>query len=154
MTAASGAPDAAVFMRRRITAPREVVFKAWTEPSAVRSWFRPGGDEVVLLGIEMDVRVGGGYRYTMGLESGESWSIVGIYREVRPPEKLIYTWSYEEEEMSVGETLITVEFRDLGAATEVVLSHERFPDGHGRDAHLAGWDRCLDGLAANLNRRS
>ena len=66
--------------------------------------------EVVLLGIEMDVRVGGGYRYTMGLESGESWSIVGIYREVRPPEKLIYTWSYEEEEMRVGETLITVEF--------------------------------------------
>jgi len=57
------------------------------------------------------------------------------------PEKLVYTWAWEDG--SVTGTMVTVEFRDLGNETEVVLTHERFTDTEWRDKHNAGWNGCL-----------
>lgn len=133
-------------LKQRFSASREAVFKAWTEPDSVKKWFRPGGDNVLILDVEMDVRVGGSYRLTMGYETGESWSIVGDYQEVEPPKKLVYTWSYEEPNMDIGETLITVEFNDVGNSTEISLSHKRFSQEQARDAHLSGWEACFESL--------
>jgi len=73
-----------------------------------------------------------------------------VYREVAAPEKLVFTWAWEagggcgdsENEQPV-ETLVTVEFREKGQTTEVLLTHELFPNAESRDKHQEGWSGCL-----------
>jgi len=78
---------------------------------------------------------------------GDVFYLGGVFREIRPPERLVYTWQWEGEP---GETLVTVEFRDLGSRTEVVLTHERFPDAEAVARHTDGWNGCLIRLAELL----
>lgn len=68
-----------------------------------------------------------------------------------PPEKLVYTWEWESGDFaSMGETLVTVEFRDQDGSTELILTHERFPDEEKRDHHGWGWNSTLDCLVKLL----
>ncbi len=132
-------------LTRTYSAPREEVFRAWTEPEALKRWFAPS-DEFSTPIAEVDLRVGGAYRIGMKPPDQEDmFIVVGTYREVQPPERLVFTWSWEEG-MDVGETLVTVEFRDLGGSTEVVLTHELFPNEQARDKHNEGWSGCLERL--------
>jgi len=92
------------------------------------------------------------YRFGI-LEPGKDAPYVayGVYQEVIEPEKLVFTWAFEnmpsdDPDFVPAETLVTVQFIDKGDATEVVLTHERFPDEHMRDEHQGGWFGCLDGL--------
>ena len=87
--------------------------------------------------------------------------IGGIYREIKPPEKLVYTWVWEpqlpgtqirsgsgpEGLVAPGETLVTVEFHNVDGETEIVLTHQFFSDQGMRDKHGQGWNGCLDNLA-------
>jgi uncharacterized protein YndB with AHSA1/START domain len=93
---------------------------------------------------EVDLRKGGHYRLGMRAPSGEIYTTTGVYQEVLPPERIVYTWRWSDPE-SV-ETLVTVEFKDLGPETEVTLRHERFVDAPHRDSHLQGWTGCLENL--------
>jgi uncharacterized protein YndB with AHSA1/START domain len=95
---------------------------------------------------EVDVRVGGRYRIHMQAPDGTLHRVTGIYREVDPPRRLVYTWAWEEKPAE-GETLVTVECHDRGGRTEVVLIHERFPNEAVRDQHESGWTGCLVKLA-------
>lgn len=97
---------------------------------------------------ELDLRVGGRFRIEMKHAKGNVHCVVGTYREVRPPERLVYTWAWEGKDM--GETLVTVEFLDRGGSTEVRLTHELFPTSEMRDEHAKGWNGCLDHLAGVL----
>jgi uncharacterized protein YndB with AHSA1/START domain len=83
------------------------------------------------------------------LPDGEIFYLSGIHREVRPPERLVYTWRWAAKP-EMGETLVTVEFREAGGSTEVVLTHELFPTAMARDDHNRGWNGCLDRLAKLL----
>ena len=135
-------------LRRTFKAPREKVFRAWTDPEELKKWWGPEG--YATPPAEVDLRVGGKYRLGMRkLPDGELFYHSGIYREVRPPEKLVYTWRWEAQPEH-GETLVTVEFRELRDSTEVVLTHERFPTEKARDDHNRGWSGCLDRLAKLL----
>jgi uncharacterized protein YndB with AHSA1/START domain len=149
--AASGPSAAETTLRltRRFTAPRERVFRAWTEPEALKRWWIPKqGFSVPEVAI--DLRAGGGYRVTMQNPAGERFALTGTYREVRPPERLVYTWRWEGTREGGRETLVTVEFRDLGAATEVTVVHELFPDAAACARHRDGWSGCLDRLPGAL----
>ena len=98
---------------------------------------------------EVDLRVGGRYRLGMKPPDRDVVLIVGgTYREVERPARLVYTWAWEGSD--APETLVTVEFHDRGASTEVVLIHENFTDGKVRDEHVGGWSGCLDRLARLL----
>ena len=132
-------------LKRTFAAPRETVFRAWTEPEELVKWWGPKGFTVPI--CEMEVRPGGGYRTCMRSPDGDEYCVRGIYREVRPPERLAFTWAWEEGDMKDVETLVTVEFHDLGGATELVLTHEGFPDAKARDLHNQGWSGSLDCLA-------
>ena len=83
------------------------------------------------------------------LPDGPVFYLSGTYREVRPPEKLVYTWRWEAEP-EYGETLVTVEFHDRGGSTEIVLTHELFPTEKARGEHERGWSGCCDKLAKIL----
>lgn len=132
-------------LTRTFAASRDEVFRAWTDPQALKQWWVPA-DGFSVPRAEIDLRVGGAYRVTMRNPRGETFLLVGTYREVRPPERLVYTWRWEETEMNVGETLVTVEFRKRGSSTEVAITHSLFPNGELRDRHDKGWSGCLDRL--------
>ncbi len=144
--------DQAITLRltRVFAAPREKVFRAWTSAEALKQWWGPPDHGTA--SAEVDLRAGGRYRLGMRkLPDGAIFYLSGAYREVKAPEKLIYTWRWEAEP-EYGETLVTVEFRDRGTSTEVVLTHELFPTEAMREQHGQGWSGCLDRLADLLAR--
>ena len=127
---------------RTFKAPQEKVFRAWTEPEQLSRWCAPSDEYET--SAEVDLRQGGKYRIQMKHKNGNVHTAFGEYREVRRPEKLVYTWSWEDG--TVADTLVTVEFRDQGSSTEVILTHERFPNAELRDKHNQGWSGCMGRL--------
>jgi uncharacterized protein YndB with AHSA1/START domain len=78
---------------------------------------------------------------------GTDYTMRGVYREVTPPERLVFTWCWQEGEMEGVETLVTVEFHDRGESTELVLTHVGFPSQAQCEGHSQGWSssfECLD----------
>ena len=140
-------------LSRTFAAPRERVFKAWTDPAELMRWYAPSNEFTTPI-AEVDLRVGGRYRIQMKGPDGEAHTIVGTYREVIAPEKLVFSFAWEggvgcggSDSIPVGETLVTLVFRARGTSTEVTLTHEGFPDSVTRDRHNQGWTGCLDSLA-------
>jgi uncharacterized protein YndB with AHSA1/START domain len=125
--------------------PRDVVFAAWTEPEQLKQWWGPGFFETVF--AEVDLRPGG--RYELLLEPG-SMRLVGEFREVTPPRRLVYTWRWEQGVPDTRESLVTVEFREHGGGTEVVLVHDNFAGPGPVDMYDEGWRSGLDKLRAFL----
>jgi uncharacterized protein YndB with AHSA1/START domain len=99
--------------------------------------------------IELDTRPGGRYRFEVTTPEGERHVLSGEYRELRPPERLVFTWMWDGD-AEFGETLVTVELFARGRSTELVLTHERFTNRTWRDRHSAGWSGCFDLLATEL----
>jgi uncharacterized protein YndB with AHSA1/START domain len=131
---------------RTFKASRQRVFRAWTEPELMMRWFVEGDGNMSV--CEIDLREGGHYRLE-GDMGGKRWKIWGSYLEVRPPEKLVYTWTWKHDPgigTSEGDTTVTVEFHDRGSETELVLTHERFVSAAARDEHTQGWTSCLNRL--------
>ena len=93
-----------------------------------------------------------GGRYRIGMKdrkTGEEHITNGTYQEVRPPERLVFTWLWEGQNPDTHTTLVTLDFRvagELGDKTELVLKHERFPDQHMCDQHRQGWEGCFTNL--------
>jgi uncharacterized protein YndB with AHSA1/START domain len=133
-------------VRRTLPAKRERVFAAWTQADQMRKWAGPG--EVKAAEVECDLRVGGKYRIGMLRPDGETWYVGGIYREIREPERISYTWRWEEENPADEfDTLVTVEFHERGEQTELVLTHEGFANEESRSGHEGGWGQAIDKLA-------
>lgn len=135
---------------RVILAEPETVFAAWTEPKQLLRWSCPEGATVT--DAQVDLRVGGKYRLRMKGSEGEVHTAVGVYREIERPHRLVFTWDWLEQDHAVGETVVTVEFKDLGGSTEVVLSHELFPSAEAKASHEEGWTSCLNRLEALFAR--
>lgn len=139
-------------LTRVFDAPRELVFKAWTDANQFQQWFGAAAcDGGALQSVKVDARVGGKYRLQVRRADGEFFTTVGIYREVKPPERLVFTWQFEKDgssndfdEVEPPEMLVTIEFRERGKQTELTLTHEKFASVESRDRHNDGWTRCLD----------
>jgi uncharacterized protein YndB with AHSA1/START domain len=139
-------PPNALTLERDFSAPRERLFHIWTTPEYVCQWI--GGGNFVSPNVEIDLRVGGSYRIELVPPDSDRFWVVGEFREVQAPERLVYTWVFEGTEGQTGETLVTVEFRDLGGSTRVTIQHELFASPQLRDAHQAGWAACFDQVGA------
>jgi len=138
----------ALRLTRVVPAPRDAVFRAWTEPEQLKRWWVPFPGMSVPA-AEVDLRPGGRYRFTMRNAKGEEFGLTGVYREVRPPERLVYTWRWEgTERAGDGETLVTVDFEASGATTLLHLTHEHFPNADTQYRHGAGWGGVLDSLVS------
>jgi uncharacterized protein YndB with AHSA1/START domain len=80
-------------VKRRLKAPPAKVFAAWTDPDKIKRWMGPG--EIVAVRVAADARVGGRYRIEMRRPSGEARNVGGVYREIVPNEKLVFTWAWD-----------------------------------------------------------
>ncbi len=130
---------------RFIKAPRERVFEAWTSPGDMSQWFKCGESKV--LDATVDLRVGGKYHVRSMGDHGEI-EMKGEYREVKRPERLVFTWIAGPcvPELKGTQTLVTVELTEQNGGTLLQLTHEGFTDGESRDRHNQGWAGCIDNL--------
>jgi uncharacterized protein YndB with AHSA1/START domain len=145
----AGAPARAVTVRRTFGRPREMLFEAWTDPDAVVTWF--GGALAKVLSASVDLRVGGAYRLTIQADE-QVGALEGTYREVDPPERLVYTWRWDWPGIQDRQSLVTVEFHERDGGTEIVITHEGLVTDEGLRFHEDGWTVSLERLAKVLQR--
>lgn len=140
--------DTSLEVRRVFNASRQRLFDAWTNPELVAKWFHPAKPMTTTVS-ELTVQVGGRYRFVM---HGDGDHIIGgVYQEIVPAEKLVFTWQWESEEETT-EMLITLTFIEIEPErTELVLLHERFYDTEQRDSHEIGWNGTLTELERLLS---
>jgi uncharacterized protein YndB with AHSA1/START domain len=135
-------------MKRTFRAPRAKVFRAWTGRLELAQWFAPSAEYSTVV-PELELRVGGRYRVEMHHKGGNVHRFSGTYQEIKPPEKVVFTWRWEGD-TNPEHSVVTIEFQDLGNSTEVTLTHERLPNPEERDKHAHGWNGCMDQLAKFL----
>ncbi len=125
-----------VVITRTFNAPARLVFEAWTKPELMQRWWVPKSAGLTLLSCEMDVRVGGTYRFVFKHPaSGEPMAFYGRYLEVVPPSRLVWT---NDESGDAGQ-ISTLTLEERGGATWLVL-HERYPSKDALDAGLGSYD--------------
>lgn len=132
-----------LIVRRTIRGSPDFLFDAWTGPELLVRWWGP--EHVTCPAAEVDLRVGGRYRIANRFSDGEIVWIDGEFEVIDPPRCLVYTWRLGNDP---DIERVTVRFISRDGATEVVICHERVASEARRDAHQAGWEGCLNGLAA------
>ena len=130
-------PTAHVELERIIAAPVLQVYRAFTEPGLLTQWFAPSDGTPTT--AEVDLRVGGRYRITMGRRT-----VAGTYLELAPPKRLAFTWIWQDEEPP-SETIVTVDLEPCPQGTKIALRHDRLPAEVDCMGFEAGW-------TANLGR--
>lgn len=144
-------------IERVFDAPRELVWKAWTDPEAMMQWWGPRG--YTTPHCEIDARTGGTFFLCMRSPEGNDIWVKGEYREVVEPERIVCTDCFADEHGNIVpashygmegdfplEMLITVMLEDMGGKTKMTLRHEGLPAGEQRDGANVGWNESFDRL--------
>ncbi len=135
-------------LSRRFKAPRERVFRALTEPDQLVKWWGPQGFTVPE--VALDVRPGGGWRTTMRSPEGNDHIVSGVYRDIVPPSRLVFTWGWETDGPRGHESVVTIELFETADGTRLDLHQQVFESIESRDRHQHGWGGCFDCLAEAL----
>jgi uncharacterized protein YndB with AHSA1/START domain len=138
------APGEELVMTRTFDAPRALVFEVFTKNEHLERWQRaPKGMETTV--VESDIRPGGRYKVCMRAPDGAEHWLQGVYREIVPPERVVFTHAWLDENKRPGrETLVTVTFAERGGKTEITLRQSGLPSVASRDGHLEGWASTFD----------
>ncbi len=154
---AAGEP---LVITRVFDAPRDRVWKAWTDPERFKRWWGPQG--FTCPACEIDFRVGGKYLACMRSPEGKEYWSTGVYREIVPGKRIVYTDNFADAEGHVvpasyyempgdwpPELLVTVTFDETRGKTKMMLRHEGIPPGTASDCE-AGWSGSFDKLANSV----
>lgn len=139
-------------------APRELVWRAWTEPEFVMRWWGPR--DYTSPACTIDLRVGGKNLFSMRSPEGKVFWSTGTYRELVPMEKIVMTDSFADEHGNVvspteygfaadfpPELLVTITFEEMNGKTKLTLTHEGLPEGEMSAQTQAGWEESFEKLA-------
>lgn len=159
--AAAKSAERELVITRIINAPRDLVFKAWTEPERVMRWYGPKGYSMPF--CKIDLRPGGVFHYCMRSPEGRDFWGKGIYREIVAPERIVYTDvlsdakgnTIDPAHYGMGsdwptETVVTVTFVEHGGKTKITLQHSVPESVAKRTGARQGWIETLDRLAEDL----
>lgn len=139
------ANDLSLTITRRIAAPPERVFDAWINPEMLMRFMCPG-PEMDVPEARTDPRTGG--RFDILMRAGEReiphW---GIYKEVTPHSRLVFTW---QSPFSVEDSTVTLTFEAVDDGTDLTLHHVKFADEEARGNHEMGWTAIVEGLAREI----
>jgi uncharacterized protein YndB with AHSA1/START domain len=140
-------PGDVVVVRRLLPVPRERVFAAWVDSASLAQWMRPG--QTIDTIVATEPRVGGKFRIVMrrATEDVEHW---GEYLAIEPPSLLSFTWISVHTDLQPS--VVTIEFFERSAGTELVLTHRRLPP-RAVEAHRGGWTDIVRMLAEALATR-
>jgi uncharacterized protein YndB with AHSA1/START domain len=146
---------------RIFDAPRELVWKAWTEPERLKLWWGPKNFTAPV--CKIDFRVGGKYLFCMRSPEGQDFWSTGVYREIVEPERIVCTDNFADQKGNVvpashygmsgewpRELLVTVTFEEHEDKTRLTLRHLGIPAGENRKLAQQGWNESLDKLAESL----
>ncbi len=140
------AAGAALRFQRLLKAPRGLVFAAVTEPALMRRWMCPENFAVTELHAEPEV--GGAFRIVMQGPDGARYPVAGEYLEVRPPEALSFTWTWEEPHTLAGVTTrVRLRLAERDGGTQLTMIHSNLPTAEERESHRGGWTGALAKLA-------
>lgn len=146
--AEGAAPSAkpALMLRRKLKAPPARVYEAWTDAAQLVQWFGP--ENVTTSHAECDCRVGGHFRAVMIENTGDRHEVSGIYKEVVPNEKLVFSWAWVTTPERVSQ--VTVRFKEEDGGTLLTLIHEQLFDEAAKAGHTHGWTGSLAKLEVFL----
>ena len=160
-SSATKATERELVITRIFDAPRELVFKAWTEPEQLMRWWGP--TDFTSPVCKIDLRVGGKYLFCMRSPEGQNYWSTGVYGEIVKPERLVCTDSFADEEGNVVpathygmgsdipvELQVTVTLEEYDGKTRMILRHVGIPAGEMSDMTCAGWNESFDKLAESL----
>jgi uncharacterized protein YndB with AHSA1/START domain len=135
-------------IERTFDAPCETVFDAWIERDQASQWFGPEGFTIPL--CEVDGTEGGSYRMCMRDPEGGEHVVTGSYVEISRPDRLVFTWAWEEDGVVGHSTEVIVEFAANGDKTDLVLIHRGFETEESMNGHNMGWTSSFESLAELL----
>jgi uncharacterized protein YndB with AHSA1/START domain len=130
-------------IKRRLNAPPAKVYAAWTNPQKMTRWFGPANARIGSVQAEIDARIGGRFRISFSADD-EYFEAGGVYREVVPNQKLVFSWAWHST--PERESQVTISLKPDGDGTLLTLHHEQFFDSAARDGHERGWTGMLDNL--------
>ena len=133
---------------KNYNAPPEKVWHAWTDPEILKQWFHPGPDASTPT-AEVDLKVGGAWHIQMLTNDCEDHDVSGVYQEIIPNKKLVFTWAWKST--PERESQVTIELQAIEDGTQLTLTHEQFFDKDARDRHNEGWTACLSQLENFIN---
>ncbi len=155
---AAESPVRDLILSRVINAPSEMVWQAWTQAERLMRWFAP--EQFTVAAAKVDLRPGGHFLYCMRSPEGAEYWGKGTYKELTPPERLVYVDAFADAEGNPvaperyglspeypAETLVTITLEPQGECTLLTLRHAGLPVGEGSDMTEAGWRSQLDRLA-------
>jgi len=139
-------------IQRTVNAHPSRVFRAWTDPNFIAQWFPYHADVHWRSRPTEQPHVGGALLRTVvsNEHENEIFSFYGLYRELKPPKKLVFTWNWDSLPIpgvqAPGATVVTVDLTPQGQRTVLTLTQTGFTSDAARNAHEKGWNRCLDGI--------
>ena len=135
-------------LKRRLNAPPEKVYAAWTNAQKMTRWFAPPSVKPGSEQADIDARVGGRYRISFSKEDGEYYEVGGVYREVVPNQRLVFSWAWHST--PERESLVTVTLKPDGDGTLLTVHHAQLFDDAAREGHERGWLGALDKLEKSV----
>ena len=136
---------------RLLDAPRELAFRVWTDPDHLAKWWGPDGFSTT--SCTVNLTEGGRWRTCMSDGETELWAS-GVYHEIIPPERLVFSFAWEEEGARGHDTLVTVVLADRDGKTEMTFHQEIFETVEERDNHVDGWQSCFARLTTYLGDKT
>lgn len=139
--------DRELTIARIIDAPVALVFKAWSQPEHLMRWWGP--KSFTCPSCRMDFKEGGAYRSSIRSPDGEEAWMVGHYKHIVEPERIVFTFAWEDADGLRGpQTLVTVTLSPQGQSTKLVFHQAPFDSAEERDSHENGWTECMQRLEA------
>jgi uncharacterized protein YndB with AHSA1/START domain len=132
-----------------LSAPAAAVFEALTDPQALPKWWGP--HQFTVPRIDLDLVVGGRYRFTMQPPEGDPFNLQGEFLEIDDPHRLAYTFRWEEPDPDDVDTVATISLVDLGASTRLIVEQGAFATRPRRELHEHGWNESLQRLQTWLS---
>jgi uncharacterized protein YndB with AHSA1/START domain len=146
--------DQSIVISKRFPVSPDLVYKAWTEESALKEWWKPMGK--TLVSVENNIEEGGKIEYLFEDDDNPSGKLTihGTYQTAIPESKLVYSWNWELDSIAVENAnyTLTVEFSEQGEETELKIEQKREKELEGVQPHKEGWDEALESLGQYLDK--
>jgi len=150
MLARTPITDRELVIERLIDAPRDFVFRTWIDPRMGLIWW--GLPDAPATHVQIEFRVGGAWSGRQRKTDGRELRQKGVFREITPPERLVFTFVWEDASGRGQESLVSIHFGEEAGRTRLTLNERPFRSREVRDANAVEWSHAIDRFVALLAR--